>query len=71
METPSRWAAPVTTTGWEALSPIHLVPARRSKPADVVPNIFLAQPGDYQEATQRVYHSSNHASSISLPLVQH
>jgi hypothetical protein len=40
-------------------------------PQTFVPNIFLAQPGDYQKATQRVYHSPSHASSIILPLVQH
>jgi hypothetical protein len=40
-------------------------------PQKFVPNIFLAQPGDYQKATQRVCPSASHASSISLPLVQH
>ena len=40
-------------------------------PQKFVPNIFLAQPGDYQKATQRIYHSPSHASSISLPVVQH
>jgi predicted acyl esterase len=34
-------------------------------PQKFVPNIFLAQPGDYQKATQRIYHSSSHTSSIS------
>jgi uncharacterized protein len=40
-------------------------------PQKFVPNIFLAQPADYEKATQRIYHSSSHASSISLPVVQH
>ena len=38
-------------------------------PQTFVPNIFYAQPGDYQKATQRVYHTSGKASAIELPLV--
>jgi predicted acyl esterase len=34
-----------------------------------VPNIFWAKPGDYQKATQRVYHEPGEASSIELPVV--
>jgi hypothetical protein len=37
-------------------------------PQTFVPNIFLAAPGDYRKATQRVYHSAKHASYISLPV---
>ena len=39
-------------------------------PQTFVPNIFWAKPGDYRKATQRVYHSADHASFIELPLVQ-
>jgi putative CocE/NonD family hydrolase len=38
-------------------------------PQKFVPSIFWAQPGDYQKATQRIYHSTAHSSSIELPLV--
>jgi hypothetical protein len=34
-----------------------------------VPNIFFAQPADYKKATQRVYHSADEASYITLPVV--
>jgi hypothetical protein len=34
-----------------------------------VENIFWARPEDYQKAKQRIYHSSDHASFIELPLV--
>ena len=37
-------------------------------PQTFVPNIFLAQPGDYKKATQRVYHAPGNGSSIELPL---
>ena len=37
-------------------------------PQTFVPNIFWAKPGDYQMATQRVYHAPGRASSIELPL---
>jgi uncharacterized protein len=39
-------------------------------PQTFVPNIFLAKPGDYRKATQRVYHSANEASYITLPVVE-
>ncbi len=38
-------------------------------PQTFVPNIFWAKPGDYQKATQRVYHAGRNASFIELPLV--
>jgi predicted acyl esterase len=38
-------------------------------PQTFVPNIFWAKPGDYQKATQRIYHSPDHASFVELPLV--
>ncbi|MCL6484213.1 MAG: hypothetical protein I4O49_08525, partial [Janthinobacterium lividum] len=37
-------------------------------PQTFVPNIFLAQPGDYKKATQRVYHAAGAASAIELPI---
>ena len=37
-------------------------------PQTFVPNIFLAQPGDYKKATQRVYHAAGAASAIELPM---
>ena len=39
-------------------------------PQTFVPNIFLAKPGDYRKATQRVYHSATEASYITLPVVE-
>jgi len=38
-------------------------------PQTFVPNIFFARPGDYVKATQRVYHTSDTASAIDLPVV--
>ena len=38
-------------------------------PQTFVPNIFWAKPGDYQKATQRIYHSADEASYISLPVI--
>jgi hypothetical protein len=38
-------------------------------PQSFVPNIFWAKPGDYQKATQRIYHAPGEASSIELPIV--
>jgi putative CocE/NonD family hydrolase len=37
-------------------------------PQTFVPSIFWAKPGDYQKATQRVYHAPGEASSIELPI---
>ncbi|MBV9480522.1 MAG: CocE/NonD family hydrolase [Acidobacteria bacterium] len=39
-------------------------------PQTFVPNIFWAKPGDYQKATERVYHSPPQASFVELPLVK-
>jgi uncharacterized protein len=38
-------------------------------PQTFVKNIFWAKPGDYKKATQRIYHSPDHASAIELPIV--
>jgi putative CocE/NonD family hydrolase len=38
-------------------------------PQTFVPSIFLAQPGDFRKAVQRVYHASGQASFIELPVV--
>jgi uncharacterized protein len=38
-------------------------------PQTFVPNIFWAKPRDYKKATQRVFHSAEHASFIELPVV--
>ncbi|MDE3062998.1 MAG: CocE/NonD family hydrolase, partial [Acidobacteriota bacterium] len=38
-------------------------------PQTFVPNIFWARPGDYQKATQRIYHAPGEASAIELPIV--
>ncbi|HTL14362.1 MAG TPA: CocE/NonD family hydrolase, partial [Thermomonas sp.] len=38
-------------------------------PQTFVPNIFLAKPGDYRPATQRIYHAPAQASFIGLPVV--
>ncbi len=37
-------------------------------PQTFVPSIFWAKPADYKKATQRVYHSPDHASFIDLPV---
>ena len=38
-------------------------------PQTFVPNIFLASPGDYRKATQRIYHAPGQASFVELPVV--
>jgi putative CocE/NonD family hydrolase len=38
-------------------------------PQKFVPNIYTAKDADYQAATQRVYHTSEHPSHIALPVV--
>jgi uncharacterized protein len=38
-------------------------------PQRFVPNIFLAQESDFQQATQRVYRSGKQASHVALPVV--
>jgi putative CocE/NonD family hydrolase len=37
-------------------------------PQNFVPNIFKAQPADYRRATQRIWHTAEHASFIELPV---
>jgi predicted acyl esterase len=39
-------------------------------PQAFVANIFWAQPGEYQKAVQRVYHSPSQTSLIELPVVE-
>jgi putative CocE/NonD family hydrolase len=39
-------------------------------PQTFVPNIFNAKPSDYVQATQRIYHTPEHATYITLPLAQ-
>lgn len=38
-------------------------------PQTFVPNIFWAKPGDYKKAVQRVFHSTEQASFVELPVV--
>ncbi|HET9388506.1 MAG TPA: CocE/NonD family hydrolase [Steroidobacteraceae bacterium] len=38
-------------------------------PQTFVPNIFFAKPGDYQKATERLYHTAGKASFVELPVV--
>lgn len=38
-------------------------------PQTFVPNVFWAKPGDYQKATQRIYHSAKESSFIELPVI--
>jgi hypothetical protein len=46
-----------------------LFPLYDRNPQTFVPNIFDAKPGDYQKATQRVWHAPGTASFINLPVV--
>ncbi len=46
-----------------------LFPLYDRNPQTFVPNIFDAKPGDYQKATQRIWHTPGKASFISLPVV--
>jgi uncharacterized protein len=46
-----------------------LFPLYDRNPQTFVPNIFDAKPGDYQKATQRIWHEKGAASFISLPVV--
>ena len=46
-----------------------LFPLYDRNPQRFVPNIFTAQPSDYQKATERIWHTSGNASYISLPVV--
>jgi predicted acyl esterase len=45
-----------------------LFPLYDRNPQKFVPNIFNAKAGDYQKATQRIYHSGTTASFIELPV---
>jgi uncharacterized protein len=46
-----------------------LFPLYDRNPQKFVPNIFDAKPADYQKATQRIWHTTDEASYISLPIV--
>jgi putative CocE/NonD family hydrolase len=46
-----------------------LFPLYDRNPQRFVPNIFEAKPGDYQKATERVWHEAGKASFVSLPVV--
>jgi putative CocE/NonD family hydrolase len=46
-----------------------LFPLYDRNPQKYVDNIFNAKPGDYQKATERVWHTPGDASFISLPVV--
>ncbi|SDF41389.1 CocE/NonD family hydrolase [Terriglobus roseus] len=46
-----------------------LFPLYDRNPQKYVPNIFNAQPSDYEKATQKVYHEAGKATFISLPVV--
>ncbi len=47
-----------------------LFPLYDRNPQKFVPNIFNAKSGDYQKATQRIWHTPGNASMISLPVVE-
>jgi hypothetical protein len=40
-------------------------------PQKYVPNIFEAQPADYQKAIQRIYRSKQYPSNVEIPVVSH
>jgi uncharacterized protein len=70
-----RWALP---TANHVFLPGHRImvqiqsswfPLYDRNPQTFVSSIFFAKPGDYQKATQRVYHAPEQPSSIELPLV--
>jgi uncharacterized protein len=46
-----------------------LFPLYDRNPQRFVPNIFKAKEGDYQKATQRVWHGAGAGSFVSLPVV--
>ena len=46
-----------------------LFPLYDRNPQKYVPNMFEAKPGDYQKATQRVWHAPGTASFVNLPVV--
>jgi putative CocE/NonD family hydrolase len=45
-----------------------LFPLYDRNPQTFVPNIYLAKPGDYQKATQQIWHAPQRASFVSLPV---
>ena len=47
-----------------------LFPLYDRNPQTYVPNIFDAKPGDYQKATQKIWHAPAEASYIDLPVVE-
>ncbi len=70
-----RWSLPTTN---HVFLPGHRImiqvqsswfPLYDRNPQTFVQNIFWAKPGDYQKATQRIYHSPRQASFIEMPLV--
>ena len=46
-----------------------LFPLYDRNPQTFVPNIFFAKPEDYRKATQRIWHTPQRASFISLPVM--
>ncbi len=46
-----------------------LFPLYDRNPQTFVPNIFLAQPGDYKKATVSIEHGAAGASAVLLPIV--
>ena len=49
--------------------PVDWFPFYDRNPQTFVDNIFFAKPGDYNKATQRVYHQPKAASAVELPIV--
>jgi putative CocE/NonD family hydrolase len=71
-----RWSLPTTN---HVFLPGHRImiqiqsswfPLYDRNPQTFVPNIFWAKPGDYQKATQRIYHAPGKESFIELPVVR-
>ena len=46
-----------------------LFPLYDRNPQQYVPNIFNAKASDYRKATQEIWHTADHPSYISLPVV--
>ncbi|HBK46704.1 MAG TPA: glutaryl-7-ACA acylase [Xanthomonadaceae bacterium] len=47
-----------------------LFPLYDRNPQSYVPNIYFAKPGDYQKATQRIWHTPQQPSFIELPVLR-